>query len=509
MLDLLTSDQVVANIVKKIEVTVPSEHLSEGVVIIDTPGIGAGACGAESHALVTRNALEQSADVAVVLIPSASAMTDSLIRFLLQDVKPFLHRCVFVLTAMDQLAPDDQSEVARIVRLKIKEKLNLPNALVLESSAITMIPVKAIPASMMTEDIWKSWQAQFVQVEAQLKQVMRRQRNLIITERLVRLLVELINELSNELDKKKAKLAEDEKVLRENSVAAIEEVMNTLIAQSKAKIARQQQAIESYINLRKTRYRANAISNANKVINTSGYNINYDDNVAPKIRGYVKDQSISYAADIDAELDKLRNCCELVSTDFVRQFEVNYKNFPSLGVNFKVPSIAISSISVPSISFSSSRSYVEQQSSDDGAGAGVGAVIGGVLGFFIGGPFGAAAGAAIGGGTGLGVAGDSLEQRQRTLRSYAESDIEKYFAQYETKIRKQVGVIVDKIIDQLKYAADVHIKEYGERVNCLINEHRFMERRLTQEIEQITLDSQQLSQRKKHLENLKQKLLAS
>lgn len=512
LLDLLTSEQIIANTIRKIEITVPTDHLPENLVIIDTPGINAGARNTENHAQITKYVLEQNADCAVVLVPSSSAMTDTLINFLLQNVRPFLHRCVFVLTAMDQVAPNDRPELIRMVKLKIREKLRLPDALVLESSAITMIPVKAIPTSMMSEDVWRFWQNQFVRIEANLKQVMLRQRGLIITERLVRLLQELVNELIKDLDKKRAKLAQEEKVLRENSVAAIEEVMYPLLAQSKESIMRQQQIIESYISTKKTSYCGTSISSVSEIINTAGWKVNssYDENVAPKVKLTVELQSDAYANEINKQLKKLRNCCKSVSLAFVRQFELNYKSFPSLGVNLSVPSISVASISTPSMSFSSSRSYVEKQNSKDDEGARVGAVAGAILGFFLGGgPFGVAAGATLGRGVGIGAAGDSPEQRQSTLRSYAASDIEEFFNEYHSELRRQLGRVINDVLRQLQNAVDAHIKEYSARVGRLIDEHRAAEKRLLLEIEEAVADSQHLSQRKKHLENLWQKLLQS
>lgn len=509
LLDLLTSDQAVANTVKRINIIVPSEHLSEDIVIIDTPGINAGACGTESHAQITRNILEESADCAIVLVPSSSAMTDTLINFLLQNVKPFLHRCIFVLTAMDQQDPQDRAELVKVVRLKISEKLKLPDALVLESSAITMIPVKVIPTLMMSEKNWAYWQNQFVEVEKYLKQVMLHQRGLIITERLVRLLQELINELSDDLNKKKTKLAQEEKLLQENSVAAIEGVMSTLFAQSKAKVVNQMNTIKSYLSVKKSTYRTAAKSRIDEVINAAGWipYDSYDKTIVPKIKIEVESHGIDYAKDLDKQLKKLRDCCESVCTDFAHQFKFHYKAFPSLPVNLSIPSIPISSITVPSMSFFSSRRYIEQQSDATNTGAGVGAVICGILGFIVAGPIGAAAGVAIGGAGGNEIAGDSLEKYQNTLRSYAESDNEEFFDKIHRELTKQLDKIVDNILRQLQIITNSHVQEYGATVGLLIDKHRDAEKRLMQEIEMTIADSQDLSHRKSRLESLRQQLL--
>ncbi len=508
LLDLLTSDHVVADTVKRIDITIPSDQLSQDIVIIDTPGINAGACDTENHAQVTKNVLEQDADSAVILIPSFSAITDTLINFLLQNAKPFLHRCVFVLTAMDQLNSNDRLELVKMVKLQIGEKLNLPNAMVFESSAITMIPVKEVPTFMMTEEAWSYWQNQFVLVEAEVKQVMLRQRGLIITERLVRLIQELFSELSDDLNKKKTMLDQEKKLLRENSVAAIEEVMKALLVQSNTKIMRQQQAIKSHISTKESIYRSAAKSDIDEIINNAGWQINsYEEIIVPQIREIVEDQGAYYVKNTNKELKKLRDCCKSVSVEFVQQFELNYKAFPSLGVDLAMPLIDMSSISMPEMSFSTSRSYVEQQNKNDDEGGGIGTVLGAIGGFFIGGPVGAVIGAGLGRVGGRGAAGDSLEERQKTLRSYADSDNKEFFKKYRKKLSRQLDSITENILRQLQNAANAHVEEYGVKVDQLLKKHAAEEERLIREINEILADSQNLSHRKVYLENLKQQLL--
>lgn len=79
-------------------VTVPSRQLEKGLVILDTPGINAGADQADHHAAVTKTAMSESVDATLILIPSAQAMSHTLLTFLHTDAKPFLARTTGVPT---------------------------------------------------------------------------------------------------------------------------------------------------------------------------------------------------------------------------------------------------------------------------------------------------------------------------------------------------------------------------------------------------------------------------
>lgn len=506
LLDLMTSEKNIAEKIKSIDIEIPSDHLINNVSIIDTPGINAGAIGAEGHEKITQDVVDNIADAAIILVPSFSPMSNTLINFLDTQARHFLHRCIFVVTAMDKQDEIERHNIINFVKLKLEEKLNLSNPTVIQSSAITMIPVKTIPPSM--QNSWEYWQKQFEELELLLKQTMIKQRGVIISESLIRLLKELIKELDEDLNKKKKELTKEQLLLKESSVGTIENVLNVLYDESAEKITREISSLESYASSKKRSFCSDAKTEVNSIIKDSEWDTqNYETKVTPKIKESVKKHGKSYLKKVKNETYySLDETCSNICKDFARQFKENYKNFPFLGAEIEVPSLSISSISVPKLDFSSSESYMESQSDEDSKGAIKGALGGAAVGIPFGIP-GMVIGFVLGGFGGHACAGDSLEERKRKICSFINNNIDDYFKKYNKQIKRNLEDICEDILSQLKDAVDAHIKEYSYKVKELMAIHEKEESRLKEQIKQINLDILELSRRNQKLDSLKKRLL--
>ena len=506
LLDLLTSDQDVADWVKRIHISLPEERLKLGLSIIDTPGIGAGADYTQNHSMVTQSVIRESADAAIVLIPSAQPMSDTLISFLKTTASHFLHRCVFVVTAMDDQEEEQRKQIINFVKHKLKEKLGLVNPIVLESAAITMLPISKIPS--YKQDIWSYWQEQFIQLETVLLREMIRQRNLIISERLVCLLQAIFLELNKDIEKKQKKLADEERYLNANSVTAIEEVLKQLFEQCVEKISHQGNNCKLNTSSKKSKFRSDIKAKVSNIINEAGWDIirNYNDAVEPKIREASEAEGRNFVRKVNEDFKKLKICCEEVSSEFREQFERNYQNLKALGVNVAVPSLTVSSLSISSISFTSPKFFIEQVNEEDNKRAGWGAAIGATAGFMFLGPIGAAAGAALGGFTGYGT-GNNLDTCRQGVRNRVGNDIDEYVDKYFVKVQSTIDHSVDDAVSYLQSIVEAHLSEYGAVVSKMVTEHHEKRNQLNRDIREINSDSTELSRRKQILETLQSKLL--
>jgi hypothetical protein len=169
--------------VGEVEVTLPAQTLGNGLCVIDTPGIGAGASTAGHHQAVTERVTSENADAAVVLIPADAAMTRTLLDFLAGSTRRFLHRCIFVITRMDVLEEADREGVRGFVESRIGQLVpGKPE--ILESAAATMLG--ATPADA------EYWKSSFAQMEKTLFDEMTRNRATIIAEHLTALLQALL-----------------------------------------------------------------------------------------------------------------------------------------------------------------------------------------------------------------------------------------------------------------------------------------------------------------------------
>jgi hypothetical protein len=211
-------------------------------------------------------------------------MTNTLIRFLDATARHFLHRCVFVVTAMEKRDEEERNNIINFVRFELEDKLNLCNPVVLQSSAITMIPIKNIPLSM--QDSWEYWQDQFKQLEVTIRQKMVHQRGLIVSEHLIRLLQELNKDMNIELEEKRREYTNEETILKQSSVESIEKVLGTLYDQSAERIAKDISSVKSYVDSEKNSFCSAAKAEVTSILNS---NIrldtkNYDTQVVPKIK---------------------------------------------------------------------------------------------------------------------------------------------------------------------------------------------------------------------------------
>ncbi len=102
-LSVATTEEAVTTHIKGITIYYPANFLQQNIVIIDTPGINAQEGGKELHTPLIQQVVEQEADLAIIIIPAYAALTNVLYEFMQGPLKPLLHRCIPILTQMDQV----------------------------------------------------------------------------------------------------------------------------------------------------------------------------------------------------------------------------------------------------------------------------------------------------------------------------------------------------------------------------------------------------------------------
>lgn len=504
ILDLLTADQKVADTVRRIDITLPNESLRNGLVIIDTPGISAGVTESENHLAVTRAALDDS-DAAIVLIPSAQPMAETLIRFLDTDARRFLNRCIFVVTATDNLDEDSRDEVLRYVRAKLAEKMGLKNAIVLESAAITVLPMLQVPASKA--GIWSYWQREFELMERRLLEEMRWQRPVILAEGLIHLLHTLLAEIDKDVKARRLKLDQEAQFLKANSVTSVETVLSQVHQEGKRQIEISGASCRSTVTARQIRVRANMKSAISKVLLESGLDLVYhfEDKVQPKLIECIESEGRAFVRWANSDMESMRECCEAVCEDFTRQFHANYHALKGLGFELRVSALKISSLTLPAMSFSSLRLHVDQAREQIGSGGRTGAIVGGMFGFLLGGPLGAMAGAALGGSTGIVKASD-MEKFRDEIRVRLDADIDDYVSHYTARLTTKINSMVLNVLNDLSIAVDAHIDAYSTVIGKVMAEHARKHQSLLKHQQENTMDGEELRRRAGQLEALQNQL---
>ncbi|MBK6942806.1 MAG: dynamin family protein [Planctomycetes bacterium] len=183
LLHLATSDEHFARDVVQVDVTLPSQSLRDGMVIVDTPGINA---QNPRHAEVTAGALRDACDAALVAVPADAAGAESLLRYLRAHAGDVLHRCIFVLTKADLLRRErDRILVMHNLKARLATELGIANPRVLAMApqfVVESVPRDANgtlkPADLegYTADEIERWNAQFCSMEDELRHLLREKR---------------------------------------------------------------------------------------------------------------------------------------------------------------------------------------------------------------------------------------------------------------------------------------------------------------------------------------------
>jgi GTPase Era involved in 16S rRNA processing len=191
----LTAIDEVATHIDHLVISHPAPFLSDGIVIIDTPGTNA---DHEEHAQITFKLIEQEADAAVIVIPAPFPLAMTLTDFLTHQLRPFLHRCLFVVTQMDKIPEAEHERLLDNIRTRLAEVLKIEQPIMLYQSAPkvvldTLNEQKAVPIDV------QHWNDQFIELEDSLWNRLRHERTLSIAERLLRLLNSLFEQLDKHL----------------------------------------------------------------------------------------------------------------------------------------------------------------------------------------------------------------------------------------------------------------------------------------------------------------------
>ena len=507
LIDLLTSNQDVANHVKRIDIQVPESKIQSGISIIDTPGIGAGADYTSSHVDLTTSVIEEFADAAIILIPSTHPMTKTLINFLTTKVKHLLHRCVFVVTAMDQQEEQDRRQTMDYISRRLTEEIDLKDPIVFQAAALkVLLPIDKISSDK--RDVGLYWKNNFSELESILVDEMLRQRNFIISERLVSLLKGTFSEINKDIEKQQKENFAEEAALKANSVGVIETTLNQIFERGKDKISRKSNSCKSKLmSSNKDKFRSNIKYSVINIIDNTNWDAlsKYEDVIAPKLKEVIEKEAQKFIEETHKEIRKLRDTSETVLSEFDDQFERNYRGLKALGVKINIPGITVFYPSISYIRFSSSKQYIQEIIDKSNRRSGWGAGIGGTLGLLVAGPVGAAVGVAAGAAVGAGST-ESLKTCQSEIKAKLRNDVDQYIGQYAAKVKSAINNFESNAVSELQRIIELHVDEYSHTVRRMIADNQNKKKVVKDKLLSISFDSAELKKRKENLEKLQSQL---
>ena len=499
LIDGLTSVQEIAFHVKDLHIDIPDANIPHGVVLVDTPGFNPGDAAFGNHFEVTKDVVENIADMALILMPSEQTMSASIKDFMQNSLLQYLHRCRFIITKGDNLAPTEREVLVDFLKEQLRSNFNILYPQIFIESSISALPVVSIPDSKRQE--WDMWKNRFYTFETETWRALSQKRDTIVAEHINNILNELLVELRKTLQQRQKELKQEHELLGICKLEHIEVVTNKLLHQSILQLGTKIAVIKRNIESQITSAILSSQSFSDKMINAAYDGMyNFETKEKVSIENVVKSKCCRVVKNINRKIiSSLRNDVNAIVKELQFQFESHYSMFPALQRNVKVNEININDISVSSISFSTSA-YIREKESKENKATGAGAIIGGLLGFLIGGPFGVVTGVALGGVGGV-FAGNTAEEKKAGVKDILRKDIKTYFDGILIQVKEFVNSQHSHIVEELNKLCTDHICKYGGDVELIIQKHKEQEALLSKKIQTIHEDINYLEECEENVKN--------
>jgi gas vesicle protein/predicted GTPase len=500
LIHLVTADQSVAAQVSEVTITHPARFLADGITIIDTPGTNASQI---SHAAITRKIVEQEADAAIVIIPATVPLSQSLSDFLLDSLHPYLHRCIFVVSRMDQIRPSEQATLLADVQSRLASQIGIKSPVLHACAAQVLLDELAgepVPAQL------QSWKNQFEQLEAAILQRLRQERSLNIAERLLRLLSQLFIKLDHSLQSQLAVYQQRQDKIQQEIIPDLASFIAQQQQQGRQKIrdavSRTLPQVASCIE----KHRSKTIGSLQKKLFATSEVEALNSFISNESRSLLESNQASLTAELQQIEASLSSVSVQVNSEFDQLFISAYRRLQTLTCEPMAEAVTCMEIqSDCGQPFASSQSLSAEISSNAagwratgfGSGAAIGTLIFPVAGTLIGG--------VIGFGLSL-IANPSLNDRQQRLWQTLHPELNAYYDRIKEQAQATTELHGQQITSALNKRIAQYSQHYQETVDSIHKEQQIELATLNEQHRQVTADLQEIRSRQTALTKQQQRL---
>jgi hypothetical protein len=190
----LTSCDDVAQQIRRVTLGYPFPSALRDLVLVDTPGTNV---EDPRHGMVTAEAMRELCDAAIVVVPALTPVSQTLAELLKRHLEGALDRCIFLVTFIDRIAPEERPELLATVRGRLERMLDVDRPVVL-SADLSGPPAAGLGA-----------------LERWILDHVGRHRELILVQGAARLLATLLREEQRELQRLEARYRAERRSLEE------------------------------------------------------------------------------------------------------------------------------------------------------------------------------------------------------------------------------------------------------------------------------------------------------
>ena len=139
--DITTSDEI-SKTLNEVTVYYPSKLLNNGIVIVDTPGTDS---LTPSHAEITRRAIKEICDIALVIIPATQPLSQTLIDYVDDNLGDVADRCIYFITKIELIRRAiERTHMRKGVAQRITSYLNVENPHVVFAPSLLSLEEKGV-----------------------------------------------------------------------------------------------------------------------------------------------------------------------------------------------------------------------------------------------------------------------------------------------------------------------------------------------------------------------------
>lgn len=212
----VTANEETARGIESVKILHPSESLSDGLVIIDTPGTNA---LNDRHEAVTSKAIRDLSDAAIIIIPSNVPLGGSLLSFIKDNLDDVISKCIFIVNKMDLITVKEQKRVLTYISQRLKQEFCIENVTVVPYTPHTLLrEVSAEITLSMSETDQKFLLEQSLNTENQIFDILRQQRLIVQLQKMAVLLNDLFGSLEQNLYQLEHTYAQRHEALIKNQI---------------------------------------------------------------------------------------------------------------------------------------------------------------------------------------------------------------------------------------------------------------------------------------------------
>lgn len=487
----LTVHEPVARRTERVRVTFPFPQAIRDLVLVDTPGTNV---EDERHLQVTEGVMSELCDAAVVVVPAPVPLSQSLARLVRHNLAGSLHRCVFVVTQIDRIPADERGELLETIEARLCRMLSV------EEPRIEAVDLSGPP------------EAGLGALERRILDHVDRQRDAILVESAVRILVTLLEESRRELDRLASRYREEHRALEESRIDDLDSYLSRQRAVHRDGIDRAADAVSDRALEAAERKGHGVRRDVLRMIGAADRTEALREVASERAPAALDATAEELRREVSRRLAGLREECLLEIEGFRATFAEAYRRLAdAAGVERDEPEGAVDVASRLDLDGKKTLSRLANSASSDeatengliGGGMCAGAIVGQVLipvpG--VGAAVGAIAGAIFG--AGFTVSIDELRKRHREQAGEAVD-------RWRVRVRCRVTALVDGERSRMKKELDRVMKEhanrYGELVDRCLAADRERAGRLRELEERVRRDTAEIARRRELLEEMSKSL---